>query len=196
MSLLPEHLRTEEGRQAFKAAKERLAKKAGRGEESEVARFKLDPEQFTTRGWGKRAWHRKGRKALLRQREQHAKPIAQSKPERLLETLHRLEENHLVEVQANNAYEAGRAARAAGGVSGQKLGMPPKPFTASPVPEGVMNKTDHDSRMMRTEGQPAVQGYNAQAASRAGIVPTRPLRLVRALLNQQLLIQPRARAAR
>jgi len=105
---------------------------------------------------------------LLRQREQDAKPIARSKPERLLETLHRLEENHLVEVQANNAYEAWRAVRAAGGVSGQKLGMPPKPFTASPVPEGVMNKTDHDSRMMRTEGQPTVQGYNAQAAVTRG----------------------------
>ncbi|HEY5261906.1 MAG TPA: hypothetical protein VIJ33_07310 [Solirubrobacteraceae bacterium] len=35
---LPEHLRTEEGRrQAFKAAKERLARKAGRGQEPEVA---------------------------------------------------------------------------------------------------------------------------------------------------------------
>src|SRR5881392_4323101 len=27
-----------------------------------------------------------------------------------------------------------------------------------------MNKTDHDSRMMRTKGQPTIQGYNAQAA--------------------------------
>ena len=31
-----------------------------------------------------------------------------------------------------------------------------------------MNKTDHDSRMMRTEGQPTVQGYNAQAAVTRG----------------------------
>ena len=42
--------------------------------------------------------------------------------------------------------------------------MPPKPYTPSPVPDGVINKTDPDSRMMRTQGQPTVQGYNAQAA--------------------------------
>jgi hypothetical protein len=46
--------------------------------------------------------------------------------------------------------------------------MPPKPVTPSPVPEGVMNKTDHDSRMMRTQGQPTIQGYNAQAAVTRG----------------------------
>jgi len=32
------------------------------------------------------------------------------------------------------------------------------------VPQGRMNMTDPDSRVMRTQGQPAVQGYNAQAA--------------------------------
>jgi transposase len=159
----PEHLRTEEGRrQAFKAAKERLAAKAGRSERQEVDRFELDPE-FSAAGQGRRAWHREGRKGLGRQREQEAKPIARSRPERLLETLRRLEENHQVEIQANTAYEAWRAARAAGGVSGQKLGMPPKPFTPPAVPEA-----DHDSRMMRTEGQPTVQGYNAQAAVTRG----------------------------
>jgi transposase len=164
---LPEHLRTEEGRrEAFKAAKERLAQKAG-GSEPKVARFELDPE-FSATGQGRRAWHREGRKELLRKREQDAKPIARSRPERLLETVHRLEENHLVEIQASEAYAAWRAARAAGGVPGQKLGMPPRPFTPSPVPEGVMNKTDHDSRMMRTQGQPTIQGYNAQAAVTRG----------------------------
>jgi hypothetical protein len=164
---LPEHLRTEEGRrQAFQAAKERLAEKAARSE-PEITRLELDPE-FSTTGQGRRAWHREGRKVLARQREQNAKPIAGSRPERLLESLHRLEENHEVEIQANTAYEAWWAARAAGGVPGQKLGMPPKQFTPSPVPEGVMNKTDHDSRMMRTDGQPTVQGYNAQAAVTRG----------------------------
>ena len=43
---VPEHLRTEEGRRAaFKAAKERLAEKAGRGEVPEVARIELDPDR-------------------------------------------------------------------------------------------------------------------------------------------------------
>ena len=166
---LPEHLRTEEGRrQAFAAAKERLARKAGRGEEPEVTPFELDMEQYTPRGRGRRAWQREGRRALLTQRERDARPIAVSRAERLLESLARLEQNQQVEMQANTAYEAWWAARAAGGVPGQKLGMPPKPVTASPRPEGVMNKTDHDSRMMRTQGQPTVQGYNAQAAVTRG----------------------------
>jgi Transposase DDE domain len=73
-----------------------------------------------------------------------------------------------VEIQASEAYEAWRAGRIAGGVSGNRVGGPPKPFTPPAVPEGVMNKTDHDSRMMRTEGQPTVQGYNAQAAVTRG----------------------------
>ena len=163
---VPEHLRTEDGRRAaFKAAKERLAKKTGRGKEPEVAQIKPDPEQFgATRGWGRRTWHREAHKELLRWREQDAKPVARSRAERLLEALHRLEENQQVEIGASEAYERWQAERRAGGVSGQRLGMPPKPYMASAVPDGVMNKTDPDSRMMRTQGQPTVQGYNAQAA--------------------------------
>ena len=167
---LPEHLRTEEGRRAaFKAAKERLAKKAGRDEEPEVARIEPDPEQFSaTRGWGRRTWHREAHKELLRRREQAEQPIPASRPARLLEVLHRLEENQQVEIQASEAYERWQAERRAGGVSGQRLGMPPKPYVPPAVPEGVMNKTDPDSRMMRTQGQPTVQGYNAQAAVTRG----------------------------
>ncbi len=167
---VPEHLRSEEGRRAaFKAAKERLAQKAGRGEEPQVARIEPDPEQFqSTRGWGRRTWHREARKELLRRREQDAKPVARSRAERLLEALHRLEENQQVEIQASEAYERWQAQRRAGNVPGQRLGMPPKPYAPSPVPEGVMNKTDADSRMMRAQGQPTVQGYNAQAAVTRG----------------------------
>lgn len=162
---LPEHLRTEEGRRAaFKAAKERLAKQAP---EPEVAQVEVDPpEPSAASGWGRRAWHREGHKALLRQREQDARPMARSRAERLLEALRRLEENHQVELQANEAYAAWKAERIAAG--GHRVGGPSKPFTPPPVPEGVMNKTDHDSRMMRTEGQPTVQGYNAQAAVTRG----------------------------
>src|ERR1700733_3189823 len=128
---LPEHLRTEEGRRAaFKAAKERLAEKAGRGEEPEVARIEPDPERFeATRGWGRRTWHREAHKELLRRRERAARPIARSRPARLLETLHRLGENQQVEIQASEAYERWQAERRAGGVPGQRLGMPPKPYT-------------------------------------------------------------------
>jgi transposase len=167
---VPEHLRTEEGRRAaFKAAKERLAQKAGRSEEPEVARIEPDPERFeSTRGWGRRTWHREAHKELLRRREEAAEPIPRARAARLLEALRRLEENQLVEIQASEAYERWQAQRRAGGVPGQRLGMPPKPYVPPAVPEGVMNKTDPDSRMMRTQGQPTVQGYNAQAAVTRG----------------------------
>jgi transposase len=167
---LPEHLRTDEGRRAaFAAAKERLAKKASRGEEPQIARIEPDPEQFeSTRGWGRRTWHREAHKELLRRREQAAEPIPRARGERLLEALHRLEENRLVEIHASEAYERWQAERRAGRVPGQRLGMPPKPYTPPAVPEGVMNKTDPDSRMMRTQGQPTIQGYNAQAAVTRG----------------------------
>ena len=164
----PEHLRTAEGRRAaFKAAKERLARKAGREQEPELGQIELDPERVAS-GGGRRGWQRAAHKELMRQRERDAKPIARSRAERLLETLHRLEQNRQVEIGANAAYEAWHAQRRAGGVPGQKLGMPPKPVTPPAEPEGVMNKTDHDSRMMRTQGQPTVQGYNAQAAVTRG----------------------------
>jgi transposase len=167
---VPEHLRTEEGRRAaFQAAKERLAAKAGRDVEPEIAQVEVKPPAPGAKsGWGRRAWHRDAHKQLVRKREQDAKPIARSRADRLLEAVHRLEENRQVEIQANDAYERWQAERRAGKVPGQRLGMAPKPFTPPPVPEGVMNKTDPDSRMMRTQGQPTVQGYNAQAAVTRG----------------------------
>jgi len=167
---LPEHLRTEEGRRAaFKAAKKRLAEKAGRGVEPEVARIEPDRERFeSTRGWGRRTWHREAHKELLRRREQAAEAIPRARSARLLEALHRLEENQLVEIHASEAYERWQAERRAGAVPGQRLGMPPKPYRPPPVPDGVMNKTDPDARMMRTQGQPTIQAYNAQAAVTRG----------------------------
>jgi len=115
---LPEHLRTEAGRRAaFKAAKERLAEKAGRDVEPEVARIGPDPERFeSTRGWGRRTWHREAHKELLRWREQAAEPIPRARSARLLEALHRLEENQLVEIQASEAYERWQVQRRAGAV--------------------------------------------------------------------------------
>jgi hypothetical protein len=39
-----------------------------------------------------------------------------------------------------------------------------KPYQPPETPAGKINTTDHDSRIVRTKGQPAIQGYNAQAA--------------------------------
>ncbi len=165
---VPEHLRTEEGRRAaFKAAKERLAQKAGRGQAPEVTPIELDPERVAP-GGGRRGWQRAAHKELIGRREQTAAPIGRDRAWRLLEAVERLDENHQVEIQASQAYERWHAERRAGAVRGHKLGMPPHSWTPPPVPDGVMNKTDPDSRMMRTQGQPTIQGYNAQAAVTRG----------------------------
>lgn len=165
---LPEHLRTEEGRRAaFKAAKERLAERARRDPDPEVAKIEVRAEDVPA-DRGRRGWHRGAHKELISRRERAAARIPSDRPGRLLEAIGRLEENHQVEIQASQAYERWQAQRRAGGVSGQQLGMPPKPYTPPPVPDGVMNKTDPDSRMMRTQGQPTIQGYNVQAAVTRG----------------------------
>ena len=47
---------------------------------------------------------------------------------------------------------------------GRRFGKPPKPYVPPAEPTRTINTTDHDSRIVRTTGQPARQGYNAQAA--------------------------------
>lgn len=134
---VPEHLSEEGRRAAFKAAKERLAKKAGRTEQPEVARIEPDPERFqSTRGWGRRTWHREAHKELLRRRELDAKPVARSRAERLLEALHRLEENQQVEIQASEAYERWQAQRRAGVCPVSDLGCRPSPTPRRRCPTG------------------------------------------------------------
>ena len=47
---------------------------------------------------------------------------------------------------------------------GRRFGRPADPHTPPAQPTGTINTTDHDSRIMRTQGQPPKQAYNAQAA--------------------------------
>ncbi len=167
---LPEQLRTSEGRKAAlreakeklereQAGKQRAEAKAG---EPERTRVELDPERFVTRSHGRRAWLREARRALEEQREQEARPIARARVERLEESARRLEQELAVEGEANAVYEAYRAR----GVmkDGRRFGGPPKPYRPPELPEGKINTTDPDSRIVMTAGQPALQGYNAQAA--------------------------------
>jgi transposase len=169
---LPERLRTAEGRKAaLREAKEKLERerKASREAEPEPVEsedasveLELDPEHFVTRPEGRRAWLREGRRALEEQREREARPVARSRSERLLESARRLEEELDIECQANTAYEAYRAR----GVmkDGRRFGSPPKPYRPPELPEGQINTTDPDSRVMKTFGRFALQGYNVQAA--------------------------------
>ena len=150
-------------REAFAAARQRLEEQTGRSEQPQSEPMQLDPEFIATKQ-GRRAWHREANKQLMAKRELAAKPIPRDRAARLLESIDRLEENHQVEIQASAAYEQWWTARAKSGLAGNRVGMAPKPFTPTPEPEGQINKTDPDSRMMMTVGQPTGQSYNAQAA--------------------------------
>jgi transposase len=161
---LPEHLRTEEGRRrAFASARRRLEEQTGRDKPPEKMVVELDPESVP-KGQGRRGWQREAQKQLMARRELAARPIARSRPERLLESVERLEENHQVDIAANAAYERWWATRGQSGLVGNRVGMPPKAFVPAAEPESQINKSDHDSRMMLTVGQPTGQSYNAQAA--------------------------------
>ena len=175
---LPEQLCTAEGRRAaLREAKRKLdaereaATRDGEdasdgadvsdGEELLVT-LDLDRERMVNSEQGRRGWLREGRHQLDELRRQQARPIARSSTERLEESKRRLEEEHQVELETNAAYEAYKAR----GVmrDGRRFGKPPKPYVPPAVPTGTINTTDHDSRIVRTTGQPARQGYNTQAA--------------------------------
>ena len=166
---LPEHLRTREGRRkALREAKERLDRERGQatepadGDGDEKVAVELDPRRFVTRPQGRRAWLREGRRTLDAERERQARPIAQERTDRLFEACRRLEQELDVDHASNAAYEAWRARGvAADGTHRMAPGMV-KLYRPPVAPQGLVNVTDHDSRVVRTHGQPPLQGYNAQ----------------------------------
>jgi hypothetical protein len=170
---LPEQLRTSAGRRAaLREAKEELE----REREPEPARsesedcggsgveIELDPARFVTRGHGRRAWLREGRRALEERRAVEARPVARSRAERLEESARRLEEELQVERQANAAYEAWRQRGVAADGTRRMAPGSTKPYRPPQLPAGAINTTDPDSRLVKTLGRQAIQGYNAQAA--------------------------------
>ena len=167
---LPEHLRTREGRRrALRAAKERLARECDQAAETPAdedtpVEIELDPQQFVTRPMGRRAWVREGRRTLEAQREREGRPIAKDRQDRLFEARRRLEEELDVEQTSHAAYDAWRARGVAADGSRRMAPGMVKPHDPVTVPTGTVNTTDHDSRVMRTQGQPPLQGYNAQLA--------------------------------
>jgi hypothetical protein len=161
---LPEHLRTREGRRkALREAQERLDREREQAHDAgdEVA-LELDPQRFVTRPQGRRAWVREGRRALENKREREARPIPQERTDRLFEACRRLEEELDYEHVAHRAYDAWRERGiAADGTSRMARGSV-KPHEPALAPEGLVNTTDPDSRVVRTHGQAPLQGYNAQ----------------------------------
>jgi len=119
------------------------------------------PPQLAT-GEGRRAWLRDARRRLDEKRASEPKPVPRSRPKRLQESKHRLEQELWVECQANAAYDAYRAR----GVmkDGRRFGRPPDPYQLPQTPTGKVNVTDPDSKNVKTP-RGYMQGYNAQAVA-------------------------------
>jgi len=164
---LPEQLRTPDGRrQALAEAKRRIAERKGRavGKDDEQAGepLEVDPERSFRRKGGRREWLRLAQRELEDHRERQAQAIPRDRDERLFEAARRLEENHRVELAANDAYEQWRAT--ARDTKGRVLRGNSKPYAPAELPDGMINLSDPDSRVMRTQGTPPRQAYNVQAS--------------------------------
>ena len=169
---LPERLRTSAGRRAaLREAKQEIEREQAtvhdgeaRTEAPEAVAAELDPARFVTRAHGRRAWLREGRRALEERRAREARPVPRLRAARLAESARRLEEELRVESEANAAYEAWRRRGVAADGTRRMAPGTTKPYIPPELPAGQVNTTDPDSRLVKTVGQRALQGYNAQAA--------------------------------
>ena len=118
------------------------------------------PGELATRD-GRKKVLADARRRLIERRAQEQRPIPRSRTERLTEAKRRLEEEHRVHCEANQAYEQWRQTGRM--KNGRRFGAPPKPYVPSERPDGRINVTDLDSGSMKTlRGH--MQGYNVQAA--------------------------------
>jgi transposase len=163
---LPEQLRTPEGRRAaLEEAKRRIEERKDRPvEEPESAGrdVEVDVAQSFTRQGGRKEWLRLAKRELEQRRRDDARPVPRDREDRLFEAARRLEEDHEVEVTANDAYERWRETER--DTLGRRLKGNSKPYVGTELPGGTINISDLDSRVMRTQGTPPRQAYNAQAA--------------------------------
>ena len=117
------------------------------------------PEEFAT-AQGRRGWLREARQRLEAERAANPQPVLRSRPKRLKEAKRCLEEELWTEVRANRAYEDYRARGRM--KDGRRFGRPPDPYRPPDTPEGRVNVTDPDSRVVKgLRGW--MQGYNGQA---------------------------------
>jgi len=111
---------------------------------------------------GRREWFRVARSELESHRAEQAQPVARDREDRMIDALERMEENQRVELAANEVYDRWRAT--ARDTKGRVLKGNSKPYSPPELPEGVINMSDPDSRVMRTQGTAPRQAYNAQAS--------------------------------
>ena len=104
------------------------------------------PAEFAT-AQGRRGWLREAKQRLEAERAANSQPVPRSRPKRVKEAKRRLEEELWTEVRANRAYEAYRARGRM--KDGRRFGRPPDPYQPPAVPEGRINLTDPDSRVVK-----------------------------------------------
>src|SRR5918995_606814 len=122
----------------------------------------LPPEFATTAG--RRGWLREAKKRLEAERSANPQPVPRDRPKPLKRAKRRLDEELWTEVRANAAYEAWRARGIAADGSRRMAPGTAKPYTPPPIPEGRINLTDPDSKVVKgLRGW--IQGYNAQAVT-------------------------------
>ena len=114
------------------------------------------------RGRGRRKWPRVAPRELESRREREAEPIPRDREGRLFGAVGRLEENHRVDLATNDAY--GRWRAGSRDALGRVMKGYRKPYTPPSVPDGQVDLSDPDSRVMRSKGLPHRRAYNVQTA--------------------------------
>ena len=104
---------------------------------------------------------REARQELENKRAANPKPVPRSRPKRLREAKRRLEERE-VECEANAEYEAWRERGVSADGHHRMAPGTVKPFRRPEFPQGKVNTTDPDSRLLKAR-RGFVHGYNAQA---------------------------------
>ena len=146
---------------AREIVQEALATDAAEDELYGEARGDELPAEFSTEQ-GRRGWLREAKQRLEAERATDPQPVPRSRPKRLKDAKRRLEEELWTEVRANDAYEHYRAHGRM--KNGRRFGALPKPYTPPEIPEGRVNVTDPDSKVVKgLRGW--IQGYNAQAVT-------------------------------
>ena len=118
------------------------------------------PEQLTTRH-GRREWLREAVRDLEEQCAAEGRPIERDRAPRLREAKRRMDEELWVQQRANDAYEVWRARGISADGTRRMAPGSLKPFVMPTIPEGQINLTDPDSRVVRG----FMQGYTAQAVT-------------------------------
>jgi len=165
---LPPELQTEEGRREWLArhlesqpADREPDAEAEAGEDGASTAHEFDAERIVARVQGREGWLREAKRQLDEDRWREAGPIPRSRSERLRAAGRRLQDDLAAQRRGNEAY---RAYRAQGRMKdGRRFGGPPKPYEPPSSPQGEVNLTDPDARVMKAF-RGYVQGYNVQAA--------------------------------